>query len=277
MLPKDLWAAKGIICWGTDTSIYRDKIIHYWGKEPYEIYVCTEGGVMAVQGWNKKGMTFCPDLAFLEFIPEEEWLKSRLDAEYQPATVLFDEVEAGKLYELVITSFHGVPFLRYKMGDLIRFISIGDDETGITLPQMVFAGRADDMIDVHGIARLDEKTVWQAITNTGIDYEDWAMRKEIEEGEPVLSLYIEPRQEADPEQLRYRLHEELKAIEPYYREMATDLRANPLRIRLLPRGTFQRYLATKAEEKAMLAQLKPSHMNASDEAISTLIELSKEM
>jgi len=277
MLPKDLWTAKGIVCWGTDTSIYRDKIVYYWGKEPYEFYVFTEAGVIALQAWNKKGMTFCHDLAFLEFIPEEEWLKSREDEKYQPATVLFDEVEAGKLYQLVITSFYGMPFLRYKMGDLIRFISIGDEETGISLPQMAFAGRADDVIDVHGIARLDEKTVWQAIVNTGIDYEDWAMRKEIEGGEPVISLYIEPKQAVKSEQFRDRLHKELQTIETYYHEMATDLKVNPLRVTLLPRGTFQRYLATKAEEKAMLAQLKPSHMNASDEAINMLVQLSKEL
>ncbi len=277
MLPKDLWSAKGILCWGTDTSIYKDKIIHYWGKTPYEFYVFSEGGVVAIQSWNKKGMTFCPDLVFLEFVPEEEWLKSRADEEYQPSTVLFDEVEAGKLYELVITSLHGMPFLRYRIGDLVRFASIGDEETGITLPQMIFAGRANDIIDVYGIARLDEKTVWQAIVNAGIDYEDWAMRKEIEKGEPVIRLYIEPKQEVEPEQLRHRLHEELKSIERFYLEMTTDLKVNPLRVKVLPRGTFQRYLATKAQEKAMLAQLKPSHMNASDEVINMLLQLSKEV
>lgn len=277
MLPKDLWPAKGILCWGTDTSIYKDKIIYYWGQIPYEFYVFSEGGIVAIQSWNKKGMTFCPDLVFLEFIPEEEWLKSRENKEYQPATVLFDEVEEGKLYELVITSLHGMPFLRYRIEDLVRFDSIGDEETGITLPQMTFAGRSNDIIDVHGIARLDEKTVWQAIVNTGIDFEDWAMRKEIDKGEPVIRLYIEPKQEVKPEQLRHRLHEELKTIEQYYHEMATDLKVNPLRVKVLPRGTFQRYLATKAQEKAMLAQLKPSHMNASDEVINMLLKLSKEV
>ncbi len=277
MLPKDLWQIKGILCWGTDTSIYRDKIIHYWGQTPYEFYVFSEGGIAAIQSWNKKGMIFCPDLVFLEFIPEEEWLKSRADKEYQPATVLFDEVEAGKLYELVLTSFHGMPFLRYRIGDLVRFDSIGDKETGITLPQMTFAGRSNNVIDVHGIARLDEKIVWQAIVNTGIDFEDWAMRKEVDKEEPVIRLYIEPKQEVNSEQFRHRLHKELEAIEPYYHEMATNLKVNPIRVKALPKGTFQRYLATKAQEKAMMAQLKPSHMNASDEVINKLIQLSKEV
>ncbi len=277
ILPKDLWATKALLCWGTDTSIYRDKIVHYWGKVPYEFYVFSEAGVIALQAWNKKGMTFFPNLAFLEFIPEEECLKSRRDKGYQPTTVLFDEVEAGKPYELVITDFYGMPFLRYRVGDLIRFTSLRDEETGINLPQMIFAGRADDVIDVHGIARLDEKTVWQAIVNTGIDFEEWTMRKESEKGEPVISLYIEPKQEVEPEQFRDRLHEELKALEPFYLEMATDLKVNPLRVKLLPRGTFQLYFMGKQKEKAMLAQLKPSHMNASDEVIYTLLKLSKEV
>ncbi|MFC1934602.1 GH3 auxin-responsive promoter family protein, partial [Chloroflexota bacterium] len=36
MLPKDLWPAKGILCWGAETSIYKDKILYHWGKIPYE-------------------------------------------------------------------------------------------------------------------------------------------------------------------------------------------------------------------------------------------------
>jgi hypothetical protein len=39
MLPKDLWPLKGLACYGMDTSIYREQLIHYWGKNRLKITV----------------------------------------------------------------------------------------------------------------------------------------------------------------------------------------------------------------------------------------------
>ena len=190
MLPRDLWPVKAILCSGTDTAIYRDQIVHLWGQLPYELYACTEGGLIAFQSWNKKGMTFVPYAVFLEFMPEEEWRRNRDDPDYCPNTVLLDEVEAGKCYELVFTSFYGMPFLRYRVGDLVRIVSVSDEAVGIGLPQMLFESRADGIIDLAGFARLDERTVWQAVANTGLEYADWTIRKEYDRGSPYLHLYL---------------------------------------------------------------------------------------
>jgi len=214
LLPKDLWRVRAIVCGGTDTTIYRKKVAHYWGKEPYECYAATEAGFIAVQGWNRKGMTFLPFSDFYEFIPETEWLKNKQDKEYQPSTVLLNEVEEWKRYELVITNFYGMPFLRLRLGDLIRIISLRDEETGVNLPQMVFESRADDIIDIAGFTRLDEKTVWQAIANSGIRYAEWTLRKEYYEGKPVLCLYIELKEEMAAEEVERVAHDRLEAIDP---------------------------------------------------------------
>jgi hypothetical protein len=52
----DVWDTKGIIGWGVDTPIFRDRVEGHWGMSPREIYACTEGGVMGVQGRNSEGM-----------------------------------------------------------------------------------------------------------------------------------------------------------------------------------------------------------------------------
>ncbi|MBW2608962.1 MAG: GH3 auxin-responsive promoter family protein [Deltaproteobacteria bacterium] len=277
MLPRDLWNPRAVLCAGTDTSIYRDKIAYYWGKTPCEFYVFTEGGPLALEGWNRKGLVFIPDLGFLEFIPEKEWCKSREDKEYQPPTVLLNELEEGKTYEVVTTNFHGMPFLRYRPGDLLRVVALRDEETGCQLPQMVFAGRVGDIIDVLGIARLDERTVWHAIAGTGVDFEDWTMRKEQEEGKPVIHLYIELKQgeKRTAEELRYLVNEQIRVMDRHYKEATTDLEPNPLRVSLLPQGSFQRYFEEKKKEGASMAHLKPTHMCASDEVMEKLLHLSK--
>ena len=95
MLPKDLWPVKGIICSGLDSVVYRDKIKELWGKYPLDVYAGTEGSIIATQTWDYDSMTFIPNLNFLEFIPEKEYIKWQLDHSYQPETVLLDEVKAG--------------------------------------------------------------------------------------------------------------------------------------------------------------------------------------
>ncbi len=271
MLPKDLWSFKGLACYGIDTSIYREQVKYYWGKEPLEMYGATEAGTIATQAWNKRSMTFFPASCFWEFIPEEEWLKSREEKGYQPQTVLLNEVKPGRRYELVITNFHGMPFLRYKLGDLIQIVALEDKEAGIRLPQMVFECRADDIIDIPGFARLYEKTLWQAIANTGIKFEDWTARKEYEKEEPVLHLYIELREDIGVQELEGLIHQQLVELNKDYSDLENTLKLKSVRITIIPTGSYQRYYERMKKKEADLAHLKPPHINASDDVIEGLI------
>ena len=276
MLPKDLWQIKGMPCGGMDTGLYREQIAHYWGVIPYEQYGATEEGAIATQAWNKKGMTFFPDAAFLEFIPEADWARWRQNPAYVPKTVLFNEVVSGERYEVVITNFFAKPLVRYRMHDLIRFEALEDPETGIKLPQMVFAGRSGDFIDLAGFTGLiDEKLVWQAILNSGVRFEDWTIRKEISQGNPFLHLYLEPLETVDCAVVQSRIDLELKNLNSFYADYATMIEARPLLITLLPRGTFGAYAREMQARGADLAHLKPAHMNASVEIMDTLKRLSQ--
>jgi len=276
MLPKDLWKVKALPCGGMDTSIYKEKIAYYWGVTPYEQYGSTEEGAIATQAWNKKGMTFFPDGAFLEFIPEQEWAKWRRDPFYIPNTVLINEVKPRQRYEVVLTNFYGKPLLRYRLHDIIEFASLRDEETGINLPQMVFVGRSGDFIDLAGFTgMMDEKMVWQAILNTGIPYEEWVMRKESVDGRAILHLYIELLDTVDKEVIRGRVHENLKSSNRFYADYESMIEARPLEVTLLPRGTFRAFMLEKQAAGADLAHLKPRHMNAPDEEIALLLRLAQ--
>ena len=277
MLPKDLWKAKSILTGGPDVSIYRDKITHYWGQVPYEIYGATEAFPLAVQSWNRKWSTFIPDVAFWEFVPEEEWLKSMEDSGYQPATVLLDEVEIGKTYEVVLTHFYGMPFLRYRMRDLVTFVAMKDEETGVELPQITFKGRVDDAINLGGLTRLDEKTILEAVTKSGIKCEDWLARKEYDKDLSFLRLYMELNEGMDVDDIERLIDQQLKIIDVDYRDVEAMLGIQPVRVMIVTPGTFQRYYEEKRKEGADLAHLKPPHMNASNEIVQRLLELSQEV
>ncbi len=276
MLPKDLWKVKAIPSGGMDTSIYREKIAHYWGQTPFEQYGSTEEGAVATQVWNKKAMTFFPDAVFLEFIPEEEWARWKHNPSYRPNTVLMNQVEAGKRYEIVITNFYGKPLIRYRMYDLIEIVSLQDEETGIKLPQMVFVGRSDDFIDLAGFTGLiDEKLVWRAILNTGVQYEEWSIRKEVQNNHPILHLYIELKEVLDQANVAQRVHESLKLLNPSYADYDSMIEKKALEVTILNPGTFQAYMMEKHASGADLAHIKPPHMNPSDEIIKLLLEFNK--
>lgn len=271
VLPKDLWTVKGILCGGTDTSIYREKLKYYWGREAHEVYALTECSVVSVQSWTRQYMTFYPYCTFMEFIPEEDWLKSRQDNKFQPRTVLLNEMEVGKIYEVVLSNFYGMPLMRYRPGDLIKVTALADKETGIKLPQAIFYSRADFLIDLYSIVRLDERTIWQAIDDTHVKYEDWSARKEYIGSKPILQIYIELKENSDAKTMEKLIHEQLIKGCPFYKEAIEEMQTNPVQVTLLQPGSFQRYYDKKRAEGADLAQLKPPHMNAIDVAIRDLL------
>ncbi len=272
MLPKDLWRVKALPTGGMDTSIYKDIISYYWGVVPHEQYGSTEEGSLATQAWNKKDMTFFPDAAFLEFIPDEEWSKWRLDSTYIPNTVLLDEVVPNKRYEVVITNFYGKPLFRYRMNDIVIFTTLEDEETGIKLPQMSFVSRSDGFIDLAGFTGLiDEKMVWQSIVNTGIPFVDWAMRKEFRDDKPFLHLYIETKEVVDQDTILGKVDECLKMLNPFYADYEAMIDNNPIQVTVLSPGSFNAYMRNKQASGADLAHLKPPHMNASDKDIDILL------
>jgi hypothetical protein len=276
MLPRDLWSLKFIFASGTDGVVYKNKITDMWGKYPLDAYGGADLIAVAMQTWDYEGMTFFPNVNFLEFIPEEEHEKWKLDHSYQPETVLLNEVKAGEIYEMVITHFHGGALVRYRPGDMIRITALRNEKLGIEIPQMVFERRADDLIDL-GLMRLTEKVIWQAIENSNIPNAGWTARKEIVNNSPTLHLYLELKNNyiASEKGIASAVYEQLKLLDDGF--IHSDMKSveklidfKPIEVTLLPEGAFSRYVAHRQAEGADLAHLKPPHMNPSDDIIELL-------
>jgi hypothetical protein len=272
LMPKDIWKLKGLVSTGSDGSVFREKVKEMWGRYPLDVYGGTEGIIIATQTWDYQGMTFIPHLNFLEFIPERESLKSRDDPFYQPETLLLDEVKPGEKYELAITNFYGGPLIRYKLGDMITITAQHNEKLGIDIPQMAFHARVDDMIDIAGFTRLTEKVIWQAIENSGVNYKEWTVRKELKEV-PILHLYLElgDNGHVNEEQIARAVHRELKRLDAPYADLEAFLGLRPLEVTILPENAFQGYTTRQQAAGADLAHLKPPHINPSDGVIDCLV------
>lgn len=275
ILPKDIWKIKGIICGGTDTSIFKEKIKELWGRIPCEAYGSTELGISSIQPWNSESLVFFPDYNFWEFIPKEEYFKIKKDPTYTPNTLLLNEVMPDKEYVMIGTNFHGGIFIRYNVGDLIKIVSLEDSEADIRTPQMIFSSRVNDEIDVGGFICLTEKTIWQAIEKSNLSYIDWTIRKELYDEKPILHLYIEMK-DGTPNisEVEETIHECIKELYPPYQDMETMAGLKPLKLTVLSKGTFMRYYEEQQAIGTDLAHLKPPHVNPSDGVIDKLLEMS---
>lgn len=243
-----------------------------WGRYPLSVYGSTETVIMATQLWDYEGMTFLPHTNFLEFIPEEECHKWLADRTYRPDVFTLDEVKAGENYAIVITNFYGGALIRYFLGDVIKIASLRNESLNVGIPQMVFGSRIDSVIYMAGFARLSERTIWQAIENSGLAYKEWMARKE--DGEkPILHLYLElkPSAEVFDGQVATAIHEQLKKLDDFYADLETMVGLRPLKVTLLPRGAFRAYRAKQRAAGADLAHLKPPHINPPDDIVDFLL------
>ena len=274
ILPKDLWAIKGMLGSGVDSGIYKEKIKELWGRKLLDLYTSTEGGVLATQAWDYEDLTFIPNLNFFEFIPEDELLKWELDRSYSMKTVLLDEVEPGKNYEIVVTGLHGSPLMRYRIGDMIKITSLRNEKLGIDIPQMAFERRVDDVINFAFI-RLNEKAIWQAIEKSGVPYNDWIAFKNL--GETELRVLIEPKNGKvfNEYELSETIYRELTRIDEQTKTLIPDEYARVIKFKVnvsyLPKGAFDNYTRQRQAQGADLAHLKPPHINPSERVLSLLL------
>ncbi|MFC1925753.1 GH3 auxin-responsive promoter family protein [Chloroflexota bacterium] len=274
MLPKDVWSLKGIVGGGSDSSIYREKVKEMWGKYPLDIYGCTENIVIATQTWDFQGMTFNPYLSLLEFIPAKEYYKWKLSSDYRPSTLMLDEVEPDQSYVLAFTNFHGGPFVRYVLGDMIRVTSLRNEELDIDIPQIAFDKRVDGLVDIAGFARLTERTIGQAIEDSGLVYQNWAARKEAVDEKPVLHIYMELKEGnngVSNEQVTAILHEQLGKVDNNYADLENLLDLRPLKVTLLQKGTFRQYASKQQPDSIDSASQEPLRVDPSDSVIETLL------
>jgi hypothetical protein len=273
MLPKDIWSTKGIMIGGADSSVYRNLVVKYWGRNPVEGYACTEGGLLAMQAWNLKGMTFFPENAFLEFIPDEERVKERENSEYKPKTILYNELQPG-VYELVFTNFHGGIMTRYRVGDLIEVTAVRDEEIGIDLPQVQYYARSSDVINLANLAFLTEKDIWHALEDADVEYTEWIARKVMAEEKAFLHLFVEAKLDNSltEEEFRFRVKQSLIKTNTDIKDMEEMLGYDPLKLNLLNPGAFHAYMEYQKSQGADLAHTKPPHMNPTKEQLGVLIK-----
>ena len=248
LLPKDLFQLKGFMCAGTDNRCYKADLERMWGICPMEIFAGTEPTCIGCETWSREGVYFFPDACFYEFIPEDELDRNMADPEYQPRTILWNEVVPGNVYELVLTVFKGGAFARYRVGDLFRCTGIGSQLENNQIPRFQFVDRVPQIIDIAGFTRITEKSINQAIELSRLPIAAWTAKKEFTENDrPYLHLYVElERSNLINSAVTIRILQDqlgiyFRYLDQDYEDLKKILGVDPLKITLLKCGTFDSY------------------------------------
>ena len=259
LLPKDLFDLRGFVIAGTDNACYKDELEQQWGVRPMELFAGTECGLVGTETWNRTSLYFFPDACFYEFLPEEF---VRSTGKNLP-TLTIDQVQAGELYELVITSLKGGAFARYRTGDMYRCAGIGSAADHSTLPRFVYVDRVPGVIDIAGFTRITENSIKEVVALSRLPIVGWCAAKEYEKQtrHPFLHMYIE----LDPHALEslavseaiIRSHLEIyfKYLDTDYDSLRTILEMEPLQITFLQTGSFAAY---EKREGAPIDAINPS-------------------
>ena len=248
LLPKDLFQLKGFMCAGTDNRCYKEDLERMWGIPPMEIFAGTESTCIGCETWSREGVYFLPDACFYEFIPENELDKNLADPEYQPRTILWDEVVPGGVYEIVLTVLKGGAFARYRIGDMFRCTGIGSQLENNQIPRFQYIDRVPQVIDIAGFTRITENSINQAIELSSLPIAAWTAKKEFtDNNRPYLHLYVElERDNLAGSAVSIRIPQDqlgiyFRYLDQDYEDLKKILGVDPLKITLLKCGTFETY------------------------------------
>ena len=248
LLPKDLFQLKGFMCAGTDNRCYKEDLERMWGIPPMEIFAGTESTCIGCETWSREGVYFLPDACFYEFIPENELDKNLADPEYQPRTILWDEVVPGGVYEIVLTVLKGGAFARYRIGDMFRCTGIGSQLENNQIPRFQYIDRVPQVIDIAGFTRITENSINQAIELSSLPIAAWTAKKEFtDNNRPYLHLYVELERDSlagsavSIRILQDQLGIYFRYLDQDYEDLKKILGVDPLKISLLKCGTFETY------------------------------------
>jgi hypothetical protein len=237
------------------------------GPQPYRVLASAQGGVMALQGWNRRGLTLAPQSNLFEFIPEEESRRGPSWAAGRPGALLLDELEPNQSYELVITSFHGMPFLRYRTGQLLRVEALEDAQLGSRLPQFSLQGRCDDQMELAGGSLLDEAALEGILANPQLGCAGWMVRTEARQGRLCTHLYGEFRGELTGGEISRLAEDGIRRALGCPREAGGAEVPWPVAVTRLPAGSFAEFRSGTAAR----GYGQPVRVNPSDAAIAGLL------
>jgi hypothetical protein len=234
---------KGFFTQDRPASILKERIREVTGTYPKTIFGSTEAMFVGLPSISHPGGFFFDwRVVWPEFLPDKEAIGDDLGLLHQPPeAVPLMEVEVGKRYQLIVTPYLN-DLVRYVMPDVVECVDKGDDILGCLSPVFMYYSRCDNLLVLHNFTRIAEEELIRILTDAGIPYVDFTARRELEGSHEYMRLYIELSSKVPEDELVNRIHEGLLEFDKDWRDLTTFMNYVPLKVTVLPRGSFHRYL-----------------------------------
>ncbi|KAL0916805.1 hypothetical protein M5K25_014344 [Dendrobium thyrsiflorum] len=207
--------------------------------------------------------TIMPNMGYFEFIPCDAYTATEVAA---PATAVdLAEVEEGKEYELVITTYAGL--YRYRVGDILKVTGFHN-----AAPMFRFVRRKNVLLSIES-DKTDEEELQAAVERASkliepygasvVEYTSQAYTKEIP-GHYVIYWELMKRGEGEGEgetpgaeildKCCLEMEEALNSV--YRQSRVMDRSIGPLEIRVVRHGTFEELMDYAISRGASINQYK---------------------
>ncbi|CAF2049692.1 unnamed protein product [Brassica rapa] len=199
--------------------------------------------------------TIMPNMAYFEFLPHED------ATERTTELVELADVEVGKEYELVITTYAGL--YRYRVGDILQVTGFYN-----SAPQFKFVRRKNVLLSIES-DKTDEAELQKAVENASmlleeqgtrvIEYTSYADTKTIP-GHYVIYWELLVKDQANPPsdevmaKCCLEMEESLNSV--YRQSRVADKSIGPLEIRVVKNGTFEELMDYAISRGASINQYK---------------------
>ena len=231
-------------------TLIRDR---YVGDEDY---INLYSGITASEGlWstivreNDTGSVIAPRAAFIEFLPVEA-------GDDFSRCLTLDQVEEGKVYELIITNLSG--FFRYRMSDAVKVTGFYNKTPVVEF--MYRVNRTVNLAEEKTTEKALQVTVENAMKEFGIRIYDFSVYPDTSVTPNNYIFLIDPIREypeVDMEALRESIFKHLIEANPVYYECYEDKWLGKPEVYFLQPQTSLLYRDMMVMRGASLNQLKP--------------------
>ncbi|KDP32021.1 hypothetical protein JCGZ_12482 [Jatropha curcas] len=203
--------------------------------------------------------TIMPNMAYFEFLPHQP--SGAFSRDSPPRLVDLADVEVGKEYELVITTYAGL--YRYRVGDILRVTGFYN-----SAPQFRFIRRKNVLLSIDS-DKTDEAELQKAIENASfllkefntsvVEYTSYADTNTIP-GHYVIywELMVKDTANSPTEEVLNQcclaMEESLNSV--YRQGRVADNSIGPLEIRVVKNGTFEELMDYAISRGASINQYK---------------------
>ena len=251
--PRLTWAY-GMI--GSTLQVYVPKLRRYIGPDiPLHNmgYAAAEGFFAMATELNVSDYVLLPHCIFFEFIPIRD---DDDDGGENPQTVLIDELEIGKKYEVVVSNFSGL--YRYRMEDVVQVTRMYNNTPQVELLYRRNLGM--NIANEKSTTEMVDMAAKEAAASAGAEFTGYSFHSDYSTTPPRYCLLAEPKAPAD-EAARAKMIETLDERMEEYNEKYFKYRRwgmlNAPEVVFVPAGTYDAYRESLRQKGVVLNQIKP--------------------